>query len=101
MSHNRSNPKALLVVLMAFSLGSIGTAVPAGQMRLWRKVDIASYLGTFVCLGDLTGDRRVDFLVYQEGPQTTPGFMAALDHDGKLLWELGDRTLAKHQPDGI
>ena len=101
MSHNRSNPKGLFVILIALSFGSTGTIAPARQMRFWHKVDTTPYQGTFVCLGDLTNDGRVDFLLYREGPQTTPGFMAALDHNGKLLWELGDKTLAKHQPDGI
>jgi len=70
-------------------------------MQLWHKVDITSYEGTFVCLGDLTGDGQVDFLLFREGPQTTPGFLAAVDHGGKLLWELGDSTLTEHQPDGV
>jgi hypothetical protein len=101
MSHDRSNPKTLHFILMALFLGFEGTVAPARQMRLWHKVDIGSYQGTFVCLADLTGDRRVDFLLYREGPQTTPGFMAALDHEGRVLWELGDKTLTKHQPDGV
>jgi hypothetical protein len=70
------------------------------QMQLWHKVDIARYKGSFVCLGDLTGDRCVDFLLYRAGPQTTPGFMAAVDHEGRTLWELGDRTIEKHHHDG-
>jgi hypothetical protein len=71
------------------------------SMQLWHKVDIASYKGSFVCLGDLTGDRRVDFLLCRQGAQTTPGFMAAVDHQGTTLWEFGDRTLEKHLPDGV
>jgi hypothetical protein len=70
------------------------------QMQLWHKVDIARYKGSFVCLGDLTGDQRVDFLLYREGPQTTPSFMAAVNHEGKTLWELGDHKIKIHQPDG-
>jgi hypothetical protein len=69
-------------------------------MQLWHKVDVARYAGSFVCLGDLTGDQRVDFLLYREGPQTVPGFMAAVDHEGRTLWELGDRSLQRHQSDG-
>jgi enterochelin esterase-like enzyme len=70
------------------------------RMQLWHKVDISSYKGSFVCLGDLTGDQCADFLLYREGPQTTPGFMAALDHEGRTLWELGDNTLDRHKSDG-
>lgn len=71
------------------------------RTNLWHKVDIASHKGSFVCLGDLTGNRRVDFLLYREGPQTVPGFMAAVDLEGKTLWELGDPELEKHQHDGV
>jgi len=71
------------------------------QMRLWHKVDIARYKGSFVCLGDLTGDQRVDFLLYREGPKTVPGFMAAVDFEGKTLWKLGDHSLEQHQSDGV
>ncbi|MBN2312676.1 MAG: hypothetical protein JXM79_02030 [Sedimentisphaerales bacterium] len=86
---------------MVLTLIFVGNVNAIEQMRLWHKVDIDSYQGTFVCLGDLTGDEQVDFLLYREGPQTTPGFMAAVAHNGNMLWELGDRTLAEHQPDGI
>jgi hypothetical protein len=101
MSRDRSNPKVLLFILAVLSIVSAGNVAIARQMRLWHRVDISSYRGTFVSLGDLTGDGRVDLLLYREGPQTTPGFMVALDHDGKLLWELGNRDLDKHQPDGM
>ncbi len=70
-------------------------------MQLWHKVDIARYKGSFVCLGDLTGDRRADFLLYRQGPQTTPGFIAAVDHQGRTLWELGNPLLEKHMADGV
>ena len=49
-------------------------AAESSAMQLWRRIGIARYKGSFLCLGDLTGDRRVDFLLYREGPQTTPGF---------------------------
>ncbi len=92
----------LTMLLMIFS----GTSILAQEsvsasMKLWHQVETAQYPGAFVSLGDLDGDGRVDFLLYREGPQTTPGFMAAIDHDGKTLWELGDRTLKKHAPDGF
>jgi hypothetical protein len=70
-------------------------------MQLWRKVDIAAYEGSFVCIGDLNNDGRADFLLYREGPMTVPGYLAAVDHQGKLLWERGDRTITGHQPDGV
>jgi hypothetical protein len=71
------------------------------SMRLWRKIDIATYMGSFICMGDLKGDSQVDFLLYRQGPMTTPGFMAAVDHQGRTLWELGDRSLEKHLADGV
>ena len=101
MLQDRSNITLLLCLSIVLINAFTGNMTSARQMRLWHKVDITPYQGTFVCPGDLTGDGRVDFLLYREGPQTTPGFMAAVDHDGKFLWELGDRTLNKHQNDGV
>ena len=49
------------------------TKTGPSSMRLWHKVDISTYRGTFVCLGDLTGDRRVDFLLYRQGPGCRQG----------------------------
>ncbi|MBN2024510.1 MAG: hypothetical protein JW809_17150 [Pirellulales bacterium] len=73
---------------------------PAPSMRLVRELDLGEYPGTFPCLGDLDNDGQVDFLLYRQGPQTTPGYLVALDNAGKKLWEKGDRSIASHQPDG-
>lgn len=70
------------------------------QMKLWKEIDISSYQGTFPCLGDLDNDGKVDFLLYRQGPQTTPGYLIALDHNGRKLWEKGDGSIRKHAPDG-
>jgi hypothetical protein len=70
------------------------------EMKLWKEIDISPHKGTFPCLGDLDGDGKVDFLLYREGPQTTPGYMVALSHDGKKLWEIGDSSIKSHMPDG-
>ena len=86
------------------SVGIAGLSVKRPDpvsMQLWHKIDIASYGGSFVCLGDLTGDRQVDFLLYRQGPQTTPGFIVAVDHMGRTLWKLGDRSIKKHMADGV
>jgi outer membrane protein assembly factor BamB len=93
----------------AILLGGAATAQSAAgdrgddekQMKLWREVDIRRWQGTFPCLGDLDGDGRVDFLLYREGPQTTPGYLVALDHDGEELWSRGDPAIEKHMPDGV
>jgi large subunit ribosomal protein L7/L12 len=69
-------------------------------MKLWKEIDISPYKGSFPCLGDLDGDGRVDVLLYRQGPQTTPGCMVALNHDGKKLWEIGDPAIKSHMPDG-
>jgi len=74
---------------------------PAKQMKLWKEIDISQYKGSFPCLGDLDGDGRVDFLLYRQGPQTTPGYMVALSHDGEKLWEMGDASIQAHLPDGV
>ena len=78
--------------------GVTGAAAP--QMKLWRQIDIERYQGSFVCVGDLNDDGRADFLLYREGPMTVPGYLAAVDHEGTRLWELGDRTIEKHSSDG-
>ena len=70
------------------------------RMKLCKEIDIAPYSGTFPCLGDLNGDGRVDFLLYRQGPQTTPGYLVALDHDGHEMWSLGDPSITSHMPDG-
>lgn len=71
------------------------------QMKLWSEVDVSRYAGCFVCLGDLDNDGRVDFLLCRQGPQTTPGYLIAIDHDGRELWSRGDSSIAKHMPDGM
>ncbi len=75
-------------------------ARPDTQMKLWRQIDLGDLQGTFPCPGDLDNDGRVDFLLYRQGPQTTPGYLAAVDHDGRRLWEMGDASIEKHAPDG-
>jgi hypothetical protein len=69
-------------------------------MALWKEIDITAHSGTFPCLGDLNDDGKVDFLLYRQGPQTTPGYLVAVDHDGKRLWSIGDEAIEKHMPDG-
>lgn len=81
--------------------GEAAPPKPAEQMKLWKEIDIGPYKGSFLSLGDLDGDGNVDLLLYREGPQTTPGYMAALDHEGKTLWEMGDRSIQGHMPDGV
>ncbi len=76
------------------------TTAPA-QMKLWKEIDTSKHSGTFPCLGDLDNDGRVDLLLYRQGPQTTPGYLVAVDHDGRKLWEMGDSSIASHSPDGL
>lgn len=73
---------------------------PSIEMKLWREIDVSRYQGSFPCLGDLDNDGRVDFLLYRQGPQTTPGYLAAINHDGQELWSLGDADLKEHMADG-
>jgi len=73
---------------------------PDQPMKFWKEIDITPYKGTFPCLGDLDGDGKVDFLLYRQGPQTTPGYMVALNHEGQRLWEMGDTSIKSHMPDG-
>ncbi len=77
-----------------------GRAELPTEMKLWKEIDISDWSGTFPCFGDLDNDGRVDFLLYRQGPFTTPGCLVAVDHDGRKLWNLGDSTILKHRPDG-
>lgn len=65
-------------------------------IRLWKKIDIAPWKGTFPYLGDLDNDGRVDFLLCYASRGTAVQRMIALDSDGKVLWEAGDRTATSH-----
>jgi len=67
------------------------TQAAAPEIRLWKEIDIRPYGGSFVSPGDLDGDGRVDFLLSQMGPHTTPAALIALDHNGGKLWEAGDK----------
>jgi hypothetical protein len=69
-------------------------------MKLWKTVDLSACPVSFPCLGDLNGDGKVDFLLYRQGPQTTPGYLVAVDHRGRKLWERGDASIDRHAPDG-
>jgi len=69
-------------------------------MKLWKTINLDAYPGMFVCPGDLNNDGRMDFLLYREGPQTTPGYLVAVDHAGQTLWQRGDSGLKSHTPDG-
>jgi len=92
--------KGLVIRTEAIGAGDAQPDSSQQPMKLWKEIDISPYKGTFPCLGDLDGDGRVDFLLYRQGPQTTPGYMVALNHDGKKLWEMGDPSIKSHMPDG-
>ncbi len=96
---------ALIAILLLVGEATIADEVRPGQsvqqMKLWKEIDISQYKGSFPCLGDLDGDGKVDLLLYRQGAQTTPGYMAAMSHDGKALWEMGDPSIQTHVPDGV
>lgn len=78
-----------------------GDADPAPrEMRLWREINLEAYPGMFPSPGDLNGDGKIDFVLYRQGPQTTPGYLVAVDFSGKKLWELGDASIREHSTDG-
>jgi len=87
---------SLLLVVPA----QAASAQQTRPMRLWRQIDIGTCKGSFICPGDLNNDRQLDFLLYRQGPMTAPGYLVAIDGEGKTLWELGDRTIQTHRPDG-
>ena len=105
-SHLHKNIALLLITTAVVPshnsvLGQAPTATKPLAMTLHKEIDISNHSGTFPCLGDLDNDQRVDFLLYRQGPQTTPGYLVAVDHDGSTLWELGDSSITSHSPDGL
>ncbi len=85
---------------------AVGAAAPASpvpehrQMKLWKEIDLTAYPGMFPCPGDLNNDGRLDFLLYRQGPQSTPAYLVAVDWSGRILWERGDASVKEHAPDG-
>ncbi|HTL52449.1 MAG TPA: hypothetical protein VL860_07745 [Planctomycetota bacterium] len=66
----------------------------AAQAVLWKKIDTTGFgSGRRIRLGDLDGDGRLDFLLTRLHPKRNPGaaYLAAVDFDGKLLWERGEK----------
>lgn len=92
---------AMAALMLSAAAAEPGPGKPAEQVKLWKEIDLGQYKGSFPCLGDLDGDGNVDFLLYRQGPQTTPGYMVALNHEGKKLWEMGDPAIQTHMPDGV
>jgi rhamnogalacturonan endolyase len=106
------NARARAVLLHWLTLAAVGAWCAVGiaqseletthtpSMRLWKEIDIGEFSGTFPSPGDLDNDGRIDFLLYRQGPQTTPGFLVAINHDGRQLWSLGNPEISSHMPDG-
>jgi hypothetical protein len=70
-------------------------------MKLYKEIDISAYKGSYLCLGDLNNDSRMDFLLYKNGSSyNIPGRLIALDSDGQKLWEKGDAAIQKHAGSG-
>ena len=57
-------------------------------------------VGGDIRIGDLTGDGRVDFLVYKALGGIKPSFIGAFDLEGKPLWSAGDRAASVEDADG-
>ena len=64
--------------------------------KLWRRIDIEEYKGTFVTLGDLDNDENVDLLLSYLGPYSSHLRLIAVDLDGAKLWEFGDASVSQH-----
>lgn len=85
-------------LLFIFCIVTLKLEAKEPQIKLWKRIDISPYRGTFVSPGDLDGDGQVDFLLSQIGPLTTPSMLIALDHDGNKLWSLGDKKNIVSEP---
>lgn len=73
--------------------------MPGPEAILYRRVDVpeamlsegpAGPFGGDLRIGDLTGDGRVDFVVYKTLAGLKPAFIGAFDLDGEPLWTFGD-----------
>ena len=55
--------------------------------------------GGDIRIGDLTGDGRVDFLVYKSLGGMHPCFLGAFTLEGEPLWSFGDKHLERKDAD--
>jgi hypothetical protein len=90
----------MFLILFSFSVSLLASFQHPSSMKLWKKVNIKDYKGSYLCLGDLDNDKQVDFLLYRQGPMSTPGYLIAVNSKGKTMWELGDKSIKKHARDG-
>ena len=56
-------------------------------------------VGGDIRIGDLTGDGRVDFLVYKALGGIKPSFIGAFDLEGEPLWSAGDTASSVEDAD--
>jgi len=92
--------RTIAAVLLCVLIASCAAGQPGHHMRLWRRIDLGAHAGTFVCPGDLDGNGQIDFVLYKQGPMTAPGYLVAIDGQGRTLWDIGNQTIQSHQADG-
>ena len=99
MHHPRSLPAQIIAALVAVILTPCEMpAAERGKPILYRKLPIPKTLladgsprfGGDLRIGDLTGNGRVDFVVFRSGAAgMKPRFLGAFTLDGKVLWQAG------------
>lgn len=57
-------------------------------------------VGGDIRIGDLSGDGRMDFLVYKSLGGIKPSFLGAFTLEGEVLWSLGDKEFCVQDADG-
>ena len=66
-------------------------------MKLYKKIDIGDYKGTFVTAAQIGGKGRLGFLLSYLGPFSTTLRLIALSDTGEKLWEFGDPDVYAHR----
>ena len=108
MENIRSRRWPLLLLLSWVVAAPAFAKEPYGEPVLYKRLEVPRALlagGEFMGdlrVGDLTGDGRPDFVIYQSADDgMKPCFLAALDLEGRVLWQHGGRGGQPARPGSV